>query len=401
MTPDRDAKLGALRTLIAEKTGAGQINPGNRKILVFSAFADTATYLYDQLAPDLLRTHGLTCAQVTGTRNRVTGKRRARGGFEDILGRFSPRSKETIALAQREGEIDIVVATDCISEGQNLQDCDCVVNYDVHWNPVRIVQRFGRIDRLGSSNKHIQMVTFWPDVDLESYIKLESRVKARMALGDVSASGEENLLTPSEDMNDLEYRSDQLRALRSETLDLEDMRRGMSITDFALDDYRIELERYMNANPGALEGAATGLYAVVSIPDDLRAQVRPGVIFCLQQRDGTSHASRAHAPLSLIYVPRDAAGTPALSHPTCSLDLLRRLCEGHREPLEALCAQFDRATRDGEDMSEYSAMLTQAVAAAIRQGEEATLESLFTPGAIAQGASSEADFSLVSFVVLL
>lgn len=401
VTPDRDAKLGALRTLIAEKTGAGQINPGNRKILVFSAFADTATYLYDQLAPELLRTHGLTCAQVTGTCNRVTGKRRARGGFEDILGRFSPRSKETIALAQREGEIDIVVATDCISEGQNLQDCDCVVNYDVHWNPVRIVQRFGRIDRLGSSNKHIQMVTFWPDVDLESYIKLESRVKARMALGDASASGEENLLTPSEDMNDLEYRSEQLRALRSETLDLEDMRRGMSITDFTLDDYRIELERYMNANPGALEGAATGLYAVVSIPDDLRDQVRPGVIFCLQQRDGTSDASRAHAPLSLIYVPRDAAGTPALSHPTCSLDLLRRLCEGHREPLEALCAQFDRATRDGEDMSEYSAMLTQAVAAAIRQGEEATLESLFTPGAIAQGASSEADFSLVSFVVLL
>ena len=401
VTPDRDAKLGALRTLIAEKTGAGQINSGNRKVLVFSAFADTVTYLYDQLAPDLQRSHGLTCAQVTGTRNRVTGKRRARGGFEDILGRFSPRSKETIALAQREGEIDIVVATDCISEGQNLQDCDCVVNYDVHWNPVRIVQRFGRIDRLGSSNEHIQMVTFWPDVDLESYIKLESRVKARMALGDVSASGEENLLTPSEDMNDLEYRSEQLRALRSETLDLEDMRRGMSITDFALDDYRIELERYMNADPGALEGAATGLYAVVSIPDDLRDQVRPGVIFCLQQRDGTSDASRAHAPLSLIYVPRDAVGTPALSHPTCSLDLLRRLCEGHREPLEALCAQFDRATRDGEDMSEYSAMLTQAVAAAIRQGEEATLESLFTPGAIAQGASSEDDFSLVSFVVLL
>ena len=401
VTPDRDAKLGALRTLIAEKTGAGQINPGNRKILIFSAFADTATYLYDQLAPELLRTHGLTCAQVTGTRNRVAGKRRASGGFEDILGRFSPRSKETIRRAQREGEIDIIVATDCISEGQNLQDCDCVINYDVHWNPVRIVQRFGRVDRLGSTNKHIQMVTFWPDVDLESYIKLESRVKARMALGDASASGEENLLTPSEDMNDLEYRSDQLRALRSETLDLEDMRRGMSITDFALDDYRIELERYMNANPGVLEGAATGLHAVVSIPDDLRAQVSPGVVFCLQQRDGTHDANRAHAPLSLIYVPRDATGAPTLSHPTCSLDLLRRLCEGHREPLEALCAQFDRATRDGEGMSEYTALLSQAVAAAIRQGEEATLESLFTPGAIAQGASSEADFSLVSFVVLL
>ena len=195
VTPDRDAKLGALRTLIAEKTGAGQINSGNRKVLVFSAFADTVTYLYDQLAPDLQRSHGLTCAQVTGTRNRVTGKRRARGGFEDILGRFSPRSKETNALADREGEIDIVFATDCISEGQNLQDCDCVVNYDVHWNPVRLVQRFGRVDRLGSTNEHIQMVTFWPDVDLESYINLESRVKSRMALGDASASGEENLLT--------------------------------------------------------------------------------------------------------------------------------------------------------------------------------------------------------------
>ena len=401
VTPDRDAKLGALRTLIAEKTGAGQINSGNRKVLVFSAFADTVTYLYDQLAPDLQRIHGLTCAQVTGTRNRVTGKRRARGGFEDILGRFSPRSKETNALADREGEIDIVFATDCISEGQNLQDCDCVVNYDVHWNPVRIVQRFGRVDRLGSTNERIQMVTFWPDVDLESYINLESRVKSRMALGDASASGEENLLTPSEDMNDLEYRSDQLRTLRSETLDLEDMRRGMSITDFALDDFRIELERYMNANPGTLEGAPTGLHAVVSIPDDLRPQVSPGVIFCLEQRAGGGDASRASAPLSLIYVPRDAAGARTLSNPTRSLDLLRRLCEEHHEPLDTLCAQFNRATRDGENMSEYSALLTEAVAAAIRQGEEATLESLFIPGMIAQGASSEADFSLVSFVVLL
>ena len=401
VTPDRDAKLGALRTLIAEKTGAGQINSGNRKVLVFSAFADTVTYLYDQLAPDLQRSHGLTCAQVTGTRNRVTGKRRARGGFEDILGRFSPRSKETNALADREGEIDIVFATDCISEGQNLQDCDCVVNYDVHWNPVRIVQRFGRVDRLGSTNEHIQMVTFWPDVDLESYINLESRVKSRMALGDASASGEENLLTPSEDMNDLEYRSDQLRTLRSETLDLEDIRRGMSITDFALDDFRIELERYMNANPGTLEGAATGLHAVVSIPDDLRGQMSPGVIFCLERRAGGGDASRASAPLSLIYVPRNAAGARTLSNPTRSLDLLRRLCEEHHEPLDALCAQFNRATRDGENMSEYSALLTEAVAAAIRQGEEATLESLFTPGMIAQGASSEVDFSLVSFVVLL
>ena len=401
VTPDRDAKLGALRTLIAEKTGADQINSGNRKVLVFSAFADTVTYLYDQLASDLQRSHGLTCAQVTGTRNRVTGKRRARGGFEDILGRFSPHSKETNALADREGEIDIVFATDCISEGQNLQDCDCVVNYDVHWNPVRIVQRFGRVDRLGSTNEHIQMVTFWPDVDLESYINLESRVKSRMALGDASASGEENLLTPSEDMNDLEYRSDQLRTLRSETLDLEDMRRGMSITDFTLDDFRIELERYMNANPGTLEGAPTGLHAVVSIPDDLRSHVSPGVIFCLEQRAGGGDASRASAPLSLIYVPRDAAGARTLSNPTRSLDLLRQLCEEHHEPLDALCAQFNRATRDGENMSEYLALLTEAVAAAIRQGEEATLESLFTPGMIAQGASSEADFSLVSFVVLL
>lgn len=192
-----------------------------------------------------------------------------------------------------------------------------------------------------------------------------------------------------------------MRTLRSETLDLEDMRRGMSITDFALDDFRIELERYMNANPGTLEGAATGLHAVVSIPDDLRGQMSPGVIFCLERREGTDGTSRATEPLSLVYVPWDATDAPILSHPTRSLDLLRQLCEGHHEPLASLCAHFNRATRDGEDMSEYSALLTQAVAAAIRQGEEATLESLFTPGAIAQGASSEADFSLVSFVVLL
>ncbi len=400
VTPDRDAKLDALRCLIAQKTGVGQINTGNKKVLVFSAFADTVTYLYDQLAPSLRKAYGLTCAQVTGTRNRVVGTCQTRGGFEGILGRFSPRSKETTALAEREGDIDIIFATDCISEGQNLQDCDCVVNYDVHWNPVRIVQRFGRVDRLGSTNERIQMVIFWPDMDLESYIKLESRVKARMALGDASASGEENLLTPSEDMNDLEYRSDQLRALRSETLDLEDMRRGISITDFALDDYRIELERYMSANPGKLESAATGLHAVVPIPDELRDQVSPGVIFCLEQRHSNADASGAPVSPCLIYVPQDARCARMLSHPTHSLDLLRQLCEGKQEPFAALCARFNRVTRDGEDMSEYSALLTRAVAAAIGRGEETSLESLFTPGVIAQGASSEGDFTLVSFVVL-
>ena len=92
-------------------------------------------------------------------------------------------------------EIDILIATDCISEGQNLQDCDTLVNYDIHWNPVRIIQRFGRIDRIGSINNVIQLINFWPQVSLDDYINLKSRVEGRMHLVNFTATGDDNVLT--------------------------------------------------------------------------------------------------------------------------------------------------------------------------------------------------------------
>ena len=256
VTPERDAKLIRLREYIAEKV-TNPYNPGNRKILVFSAFADTTDYLFDQLAGPLKRELGLECAEVNGGANRTYSLKLRRTTFEAILAHFSPKSKELSERDRNAGEIDIVFATDCISEGQNLQDCDCLVNYDIHWNPVRIIQRFGRIDRLGSENKEIQLVNFWPDIALDEYIQLEGRVKGRMALMDASATGEENVLESKAagEMNDLKYRRQQLEQLRTEVLDLEDISGGISITDFAFDDFRVELQRFAKDNPGLLETA--------------------------------------------------------------------------------------------------------------------------------------------------
>ena len=115
-----------------------------------------------------------------------------RKDLSSIITSFSPISKERDKISpELTQEIDLLIATDCISEGQNLQDCDYLVNYDIHWNPVRIIQRFGRVDRLGSRNDQIQLVNFWPNMELDEYINLEARVSGRMVLLDISATGEE------------------------------------------------------------------------------------------------------------------------------------------------------------------------------------------------------------------
>ena len=364
VTPERDAKLVKLRDFIAGKVSE-PYNPGNRKVLVFSAFADTTAYLFEQLAPWLKRELGIECAEVAGSSNRTYSLKLPRTTFENILARFSPVSKE-LPESQRElGEIDVVFATDCISEGQNLQDCDCLVNYDIHWNPVRIIQRFGRIDRLGSKNSQIQLVNFWPDIALDEYIQLEGRVKGRMALLDASATGEENVLEAkgNGEMNDLKYRRRQLQQLKSEVLDLEDISGGISITDFAFDDFRVELQRYAKEHPGALENSPAGLHAVAPIPDELRSDVKPGVVFCLKQNDEGNDPRDTNPvfPYYVVYVSADGEVMTKHTQPKPALDIMRAVCSGHPEPIAKLCREFNPRPATGRGWTPTPTCLTMSL----------------------------------------
>lgn len=404
VTPERDAKLDELYKFIVNKVN-NPYNPGNRKVLVFTAFADTADYLFDQLAPRLKNELGLECAEVAGSANRTYSLKLRRTTFENILAYFSPRSKELPEASLAAGEIDVVFATDCISEGQNLQDCDCLVNYDIHWNPVRIIQRFGRIDRLGSTNTQIQLVDFWPDIALDEYIQLESRVKGRMALLDASATGEENVLESkaTDEMNDLKYRRQQLQRLKSEVLDLEDISGGISITDFAFDDFRVELQRYEKEHPGLLENSPAGMHAVARIPDELRDSVAPGVVFCLAQNDENANPKDTNPtfPYYVVYVSTDGDVMTKHTQPKHALDMMRACCAGESEPIAELCRDFNRETRDGERMGAYTELLDKVVATIGGVQQDKGIESLFSLGEVGTGTSlGFDDYSLISFAVL-
>ena len=404
VTPERDAKLIRLFDFIAEKARE-PYNEGNRKVLVFTAFADTADYLFEQLAPRLASELGLECAEVAGSSNRTYSLKLRRTTFEAILSHFSPVSKELPEASRALGEIDVVFATDCISEGQNLQDCDCLVNYDIHWNPVRIIQRFGRIDRLGSANAQIQLVDFWPDIALDEYIQLENRVKGRMALLDASATGEENVLEgkASSEMNDLKYRRQQLQQLKSEVLDLEDISGGISITDFAFDDFRVELQRYEREHPGLLENSPAGLHAVTRIPDELRGSVAPGVVFCLAQVEEGSDPKDSNPtfPYYVVYVSSDGEAMTKHTQPKAALDIMRACCAGEAEPIAELCRAFNRETRGGERMEGYTDLLDRVVAAVNGVQRDKGIESLFSLGEVGTGTSlGFDDYALVSFAVL-
>lgn len=405
VTPERDAKLAALKKYIDDKV-SNPFNPGNQKILVFSAFADTVHYLFDQLAKPLAKEHGLECAMVTGATGQTYSLKLKRASFENVLAHFSPVSKELSERDLAKGEIDILFATDCISEGQNLQDCDCLINYDIHWNPVRIIQRFGRIDRLGSTNKSIQLVDFWPDIELDEYIQLEGRVKGRMALLDASATGEENVLEGkrNDEMNDLKYRRQQLKQLQDEVVNLEDISGGISITDFAFDDFRVELERYAKAHPGLLEGSPSGLHAVASIPPEIVDVAEPGVIFCLKQNDEirkTGESNPTH-PYCIMYVSESGQVLTTHTQPKRALDIMRAVCATKSEPEPQACERFNVATKDGADMNHVNSLLQKAVSKITGVQETKSIESLFSLGEVGASASlSFDDYSLVSFVVLL
>ena len=410
VVPARDDKLDRLRKLIQNKV-RNPINSGNRKILVFTAFADTAEYLYRELAEWALSSLGLHSALVTGAGHNKTTLPGLRADFSTILSSFSPRSKERPAEMADEGEIDLLIATDCISEGQNLQDCDTIINYDIHWNPVRIIQRFGRIDRIGSTNERIQLVNFWPNLELEEYINLEQRVSGRMVLLDISATGEENLIEQQsgDPMNDLEYRRRQLQQLQEAVIDLEDLGGGgISIADLTLNDFRIDLAGYLREHLEFLERMPLGTFAVTTTQGDGEAAIAPGVIFCLRAVGEAAVKSIEPgyplAPHYLVHVGEDGAVLLPYTQAKQALDRLKKLCIGRDLPDASAVARFDKATRNGEEMAAIQKQLAAAVAAITGKKEERAVASLFTPGgthAMKGEFAGINDFEVVAYLVVL
>lgn len=400
ITPADDTKLQHLKTQIHSKL-ASPINHGNKKILIFTAFADTADYLYAHLAPSLLESHGLHTGKVTGSDSpKSTLKKHY--DFQSLLTLFSPLSKEKAAIFPNEkGELDILIGTDCISEGQNLQDCDYLINFDIHWNPVRIIQRFGRIDRIGSKNGCIQLVNYWPDITLDEYINLKERVENRMVIADAVATGDDNPL--NQESNDIAYRKEQLRRLQDEVIELEDVKTGVSITDLGLNDFRMDLLNYVK-ELGDLSSVPSGMHAVVQA--DPARGLHPGAIFALRNRNGAmniNQQNRLH-PYYLIYIGKD--GEVIVDHTTVKplLDLIRAACKDRGEPIAAAYQAFNRMTRDGRDMSACSALLDQAIRSMIDLKQEKDVDSLFTgtkTSALVHDIRGLDDFELIAFLVIM
>ena len=400
VTPERDRKLVALKEMIAAKVRS-PINAENRKVIVFTAFADTAAYLYEQLSGWAKGELGVESALVTGTGANRTTFVGLRTDIHTLLTNFSPRSKERAAAADAPGEIDLLFATDCISEGQNLQDCDWLVNYDIHWNPVRIIQRFGRVDRIGSINGSIQLVNFWPNMELDEYINLEARVSGRMVLLDISATGEENVIEFSPKMNDLEYRRKQLQQLQDSVLDLEEISGGISITDLTLNDFRMDLTEYMREHQSMLEATPFGARAAVAVAGE-----RQGAVFCLKDMSGKKPPEDAFAlaPYYLVYVADDGGIVfgPAESRET--LDFLKKSCAGRCVPEQRAVDAFNVRTRKGADMAHYQKLLGAAVESVVGRQQEEGVKSLFSRGGVRlTGAADRSvnDFEVVAFVAVM
>ena len=399
ITPADDAKLQHLKSLILGKLAA-PINPGNKKILLFTAFADTADYLYANLAPDLLAIQHLHSAKVTGGAAPKSTLKKSYD-FQELLTLFSPRSKEkAVVLPNEPAEIDLLIGTDCISEGQNLQDCDYLINYDIHWNPVRIIQRFGRIDRIGSTNASIQLVNYWPDISLDEYINLKERVESRMMIADVTATGDDNVL--SAQANDVSYRKEQLRRLQEEVIELEDLKTGVSITDLGLNDFRMDLLNFVKAN-GELSSMPSGMHAVVSAKPEMG--LRPGVIFTLRNLNPSvkvSQHNRLH-PYYLVYINREGDVIHDHTEVKRLLDLVRSCCKGQAQSIPDACRLFNKETADGRKMQMYSDLLGKTIRSMIDVKEEKDLDSLFSGGkttALVNTIAGLDDFELITFLVI-
>jgi hypothetical protein len=400
ITPEHDLKLQELKRLVLAKV-AQPINPGNKKALIFSAFADTANYLYRQLAPDFEQS-GLSTAIVTGGSHAAKTTLGTGYDFQQVLTLFSPKSKQRhLTMPKETAELDILIGTDVISEGQNLQDGDFLVNYDIHWNPVRIIQRFGRIDRIGATNAQIQMVNFWPDISLDEYINLKERVENRMVIADLAGTADDNVLTL--EGSEAAFRKEQLRKLQDEVIELEDVRTGVSITDLGLNDFRMDLLGYMKEH----EGVATspkGLHAVV--PADQAKGLVPGVIFALRNVKADEHINRGNRlhPHYLIYLDDD--GNLVADHTEAKhlLDLLRAGCRPYDEPVSDVVRTFNSDTKDGARMGKYSDLLSTAIRTMIDVTDEQDVDSLFTDGpttALTQTIAGLDDFELTAFIAVV
>lgn len=399
ITPEHDTKLQTLLDLIREKQ-EHPINPGNRKIIIFTAFSDTADYLYQQVAPFVKQNFGLNTAEVTGTVDGKTTIPRLRADLNTVLTCFSPIAKgRDILMPGNTEDLDILIATDCIAEGQNLQDCDYLINYDIHWNPVRIIQRFGRIDRIGSRNQVIQLVNFWPDMDLDEYINLKSRVETRMKISVMTSTGDDDPIN-AEEKGDLEYRRQQLKRLQEEVVDIEEMSSGISIMDLGLNEFRLDLLEYMKHHHD-VETTPHGMHAVVPAREDAPA----GAIFVLRNVNDSvnvDHRNRIH-PFYMVYIGMDGEILCDYLNPKQMLDTIRLLCRGKTEPISDLCRQFNQETDDGRDVSEMSELLNEAVNSILDVKEESDIDSLFKSGgttALLSQVSGLEDFELICFLVV-
>ncbi len=399
ITPAHDCKLQELFKVIKNKM-ENPINEGNRKIIIFTAFADTADYLYENVSRYVKEKYGLDTAIITGNVEGRTTAKLKRTDLNTVLTCFSPISKDKkLLMPDDTNNIDILIATDCISEGQNLQDCDYLINYDIHWNPVRIIQRFGRIDRIGSKNKYIQLVNFWPDVTLDEYIDLKAKVETRMKIVDMTATGDDNILS-DEEKTDLEYRKSQLKRLQEEVVDIEEMSSGISIMDLGLNEFRLDLLEYIKLHPD-IDKAPFGMHAVAQAS----AETPPGVIFVLKNRSDSVNIDKQNRlhPFYMVYISNDGEVVCDHLSPKAMLDKMRFLCKGKKEPIKDLCREFNRDTHDGRNMSAVSNLLSEAIASIIEVKEESDIDSLFKPGGtsvLMSEINGLDDFELICFLAV-
>ena len=394
ITPEHDSKLQMLIADLKHKVD-NPINPGNKKVIIFTAFADTANYLYENLADRIKNDCGLNTALITGSTDGRCTIEKFPMSFNNVLSAFSPRSKE----AKVKEEIDVLIATDCISEGQNLQDCDFLICYDIHWNPVRIIQRFGRIDRIGSKNEVIQLMNYWPDIELDDYIQLKGRVESRMKATVLTSTGDDNLLSANE-KGDLEYRRNQLRRLQNEVVDMEDMDTGINIMDLGLNEFRLDLLTYIKQHPD-IEHAPFGMSAVVGE----NAMAKSGVIYILKNRNNAVNIDRKNLlhPFYMVYIADDGEVVCDHLHPKHLLDIMRLLCKGKGDYDRQLCKSFNKETKDGRKMEKYSALLQQAIDSIVQIKEESDIDSLFSLGettALRGEIKGLDDFELITFLII-
>lgn len=398
ITPDNDTKLQKLLEIIAKKIN-NPINPGNKKVIVFSAFADTAEYLFENVSGYVKKNFNLESAMVTGTSEGKSTLEKFRCDLNAVLTYFSPLSKDkAVIYPDDDRSIDILIATDCISEGQNLQDCDYLINYDIHWNPVRIIQRFGRIDRIGSKNSVIQLVNFWPDLTLDEYINLKSRVETRMKIVDMTATADDNIL--EEEQKDLDYRKEQLKKLKEEVVDLEEMNSGINITDLGLNEFRQDLLEYVKEH-GELEHTPFGLHAVTKSA----AACPPGVIYVLKNRNNSVNIDKQNRlhPFYMVYIGEDGQVVCNHLNPKNMQDKMRFLCKGKNEPIPEVYRQFNIETKDGRNMKEYNKLLGDSISSIIEVKDKSDMDSFLSGDTVdfKQGQIKGLDdFELICFLVV-